>query len=207
MLRRALEAHYALIGQLLVRGTVPPQQLDDEITLKLILTPGSVERIDATAFPVRLVRVSSPLLQKLFGDPRVMLADPRVMLAASGRALLSAGYLPWLRPRLTLALGVADRRDGAGARRCAAVDAHTIVARQRPVRKPQPVWRGTGLYVQLSARAGRHAVLRASDDRNTTKNCSIFDPWLQEAAGQRCRAAAGQGRSVSSRRRWNWARG
>ncbi|VXD01091.1 Hemolysin activation/secretion protein [Sphingomonas sp. 8AM] len=166
---RALEAHYAQAGQVLVRVTVPPQQLDDGTTLKLILTPGFIERIDATAVPARVRSRVAATLQKLVGDSTVT-------LAAIERALLLAGDLPGLRLRSTLAPG-----SQVGATVLVLDGTHRPVTMQLSLDNglSESLGRygaGLGYTFNSALGLGETLYLRASGYPNTTKNRSILDP-------------------------------
>jgi hemolysin activation/secretion protein len=98
---RDLEAAYARAGYLLVRVSLPPQTIIDGQPLRLVVTDGYVEAVDATALPSlvrgRLAAVLSPLvgqkgLTRHDLERRLLLASdvPGVML----RSTLKPGGKP-----------------------------------------------------------------------------------------------------------------
>lgn len=166
---RALEAHYAQAGRVLVRVTVPPQQLDDGATLRLVVTQGYVERIDASAVPARVRRRVEATLAKLVNRPDVALAEIE-------RAVLLAGDLPGLQLRSTLAPG-----SQVGATVLVLDGTHRPVTAQLSLDNSlsESLGRyGAGLGFTFNSPLGQGEMiyLRASGYPNTTKGRSILDP-------------------------------
>jgi hemolysin activation/secretion protein len=98
---RALEAAYAQAGYLLARVTLPPQTIKDGLPLRLVVTDGYVESIDASALPgtakTRIEAVLKPLvgthaLTKRELERRLLLAGdtPGVLL----RSTIKPGKAP-----------------------------------------------------------------------------------------------------------------
>jgi hemolysin activation/secretion protein len=99
-----LEAAYAQAGYILVRITIPPQELKDGGTLRLIVVDGFIEAIDVKGVPERVRAVVAARTNALIGKRHIKLAEIE-------RRLLIAGDAPGLRLRSTLARG--EREGGA----------------------------------------------------------------------------------------------
>ncbi|QZN96496.1 ShlB/FhaC/HecB family hemolysin secretion/activation protein [Symbiopectobacterium purcellii] len=95
---RELEAAYAKAGYLLTRVTLPPQQINDGAPLRVIITDGFIEKIDASAFPITARRRMESMLAPLVGEKRLT----RSMLE---RRLLLAGDTPGVMLKSTLQPG------------------------------------------------------------------------------------------------------
>jgi hemolysin activation/secretion protein len=95
---RALEAAYAGAGYVLVRVVLPPQQLKDGGTIRLIIIDGFIETIDVSALPERVRELVIARVRDLIGKRHVKISEIE-------RRLLIAGDLPGLRLRSTLARG------------------------------------------------------------------------------------------------------
>lgn len=95
---RALEEAYARAGYLLVRVSLPPQTIRDGNPLRLVVTDGRVESIDASAMPERVRGRISAMLAPLVGKSGVTRSELE-------RRLLLAGDIPGLMLRSTLRAG------------------------------------------------------------------------------------------------------
>ncbi|WP_319802548.1 POTRA domain-containing protein, partial [Candidatus Symbiopectobacterium sp. NZEC135] len=95
---RELEAAYANAGYLLTRVTLPPQQINDGAPLRVIITDGFIEKIDASAFPITARRRMESVLAPLVGEKRLT----RSLLE---RRLLLAGDTPGVMLKSTLQPG------------------------------------------------------------------------------------------------------
>jgi hemolysin activation/secretion protein len=101
---QVLEAAYAQAGYILVRVALPPQQLRDGGTLRLIVVDGFIEAIDVKGVPDRVRALVVTKTNGLIGKRRIKLGEIE-------RRLLIAGDAPGLRLRSTLARG--QREGGA----------------------------------------------------------------------------------------------
>jgi hemolysin activation/secretion protein len=101
---QAFESAYAAAGYILVRVTLPPQELKDGGTVRLILVDGFVEAIDVKGVPERVRAVVAARTNALIGKRHIKLVEIE-------RRLLIAGDAPGLRLRSTLARG--EREGGA----------------------------------------------------------------------------------------------
>jgi len=97
---RALETAYVRAGYLLARVTLPPQTLKSGMPLKLIVTLGYVERIDASAFQGATRRRIEAVLQPLVGNHALTKGELE-------RRLLLAGDVPGVLLKSTLKAGKA----------------------------------------------------------------------------------------------------
>ncbi|CAG9295882.1 hemolysin activation/secretion protein [Celerinatantimonas diazotrophica] len=95
---RALETAYVRAGYLLARVTLPPQTLKSGMPLKLIVTLGYVERIDASAFQGATRRRIEAVLQPLVGNHAITKGELE-------RRLLLAGDIPGVLLKSTLKAG------------------------------------------------------------------------------------------------------
>jgi hemolysin activation/secretion protein len=100
---RALEAAYASAGYVLVRVVLPPQQLKDAGTIRLIIVDGFIETIDVSPLPERVRALVIARMRDLIGKRHIKIGEIE-------RRLLIAGDLPGLRLRSTLARG--DQQGG-----------------------------------------------------------------------------------------------
>ena len=94
----AIEAIHARAGYVLARVTVPPQDLTDGGTLRITVTDGFVEAVEAKGLPARVRRAVDARVAKLVNRRHVTLAQIE-------QALLIAGDVPGLALRSTLARG------------------------------------------------------------------------------------------------------
>lgn len=97
---QALETAYVQAGYLLARVTLPPQTIESGMPLKLIVTLGYVESIDASAFQGMARRRIEAVLQPLVGNPSLTRGELE-------RRLLLAGDIPGVRLKSTLKAGKA----------------------------------------------------------------------------------------------------
>ncbi|NVK35372.1 MAG: ShlB/FhaC/HecB family hemolysin secretion/activation protein [Rhodobacteraceae bacterium] len=95
---RALEAVYAQAGYLLARVTLPPQTIKDGLPLKLTVTDGYVESIDASALPGTAKSRVEAMLQPLVGKHALTKGELE-------RRLLLAGDTPGVLLKSTLKPG------------------------------------------------------------------------------------------------------
>ena len=95
---RDLEAAYARAGYLLVRVSLPPQTLRDGQPLKLVVTDGYVEAIDASALPDQARKRIEAVLAPLVGERSLT-------RSALERRMLLAGDVPGVMLRSTLKAG------------------------------------------------------------------------------------------------------
>ncbi|RFC66972.1 MULTISPECIES: ShlB/FhaC/HecB family hemolysin secretion/activation protein [Mesorhizobium] len=95
---RDLETAYARAGYILVRVSLPPQTVRDGESLKLVVTNGQVEKIDASALPERARKRVEAILSPLVNKPGVTKAELE-------RKMLLAGDVPGLMLRSTLKAG------------------------------------------------------------------------------------------------------
>lgn len=95
---RTLEEAYARAGYVLVRVTLPAQTIKDGKPLRLIVTSGQVEAIDASALPPALRARIEKVLAPLVGQPGVTKAELE-------RRLLLAGDTPGVMLKSTLKAG------------------------------------------------------------------------------------------------------
>lgn len=93
-----LETAYINAGYLLARVSLPPQQIKDGAPLRVVITDGYVERIDASALPESARHRVESLLQPLVGEKQVT----RKTLE---RRLLLAGDTPGVMLKSTLKPG------------------------------------------------------------------------------------------------------
>jgi hemolysin activation/secretion protein len=98
---QAYEAAYAQAGYILVRIAVPPQQLQDGGTLRLLVIDGFIESVDVRGVPERVRGVVASRTNTLIGKRRIKLGEIE-------RRLLLAGDAPGLRLRSTLARGTSE---------------------------------------------------------------------------------------------------
>lgn len=99
---QAYESAYAAAGYVLVRVTVPPQQLRDGGTLRLVVVDGFIEAVDVRGVPERVRATVAARTNSLIGRRHIKLGEIE-------RRLLLAGDAPGLRLRSTLARG---KREG-----------------------------------------------------------------------------------------------
>ncbi|WP_205910479.1 ShlB/FhaC/HecB family hemolysin secretion/activation protein [Rhizobium sp. FY34] len=95
---RRLEEAYAKAGYLLVRVTLPAQTIKDGKALRLVVTDGQVEAIDASALPPAVRARVESVLAPLVGQPGVRKAELE-------RRLLLAGDTPGVMLKSTLKAG------------------------------------------------------------------------------------------------------
>lgn len=96
-----LEGLYSRAGYPLVRVSVPPQQLVDGGTLRLVVIDGFIEAIDVNTLPERVRNV-------VVGRTNLLLGRPHLTTEQIERALLIAGDVPGLRLRSTLVRGTRE---------------------------------------------------------------------------------------------------
>ncbi len=94
----AIEAIHARAGYVLARVSVPPQDLADGGTLRIVVTDGFVEAVALKGLPARVQRAVRARVAKLVNRHHVTLAQIE-------QALLIAGDVPGLALRSTLARG------------------------------------------------------------------------------------------------------
>ena len=94
---------HARAGYVLVRVTVPPQELRDHGSLRIVVVDGFIERIEANAVPDRVRALVVERIAALVGRRHITLDEIE-------RWLLTAGDVPGLWLRSTL---VAVRRPAA----------------------------------------------------------------------------------------------
>lgn len=95
---RALETWFAASGRVLVRVSVPAQQLDNGAELRLVVTAGQIESVDTSNLPAPVRSRIAHMLAPLVGQSAVT-------MAAIERRLLLAGDMPGVALRSTLAPG------------------------------------------------------------------------------------------------------
>ena len=93
-----IEAAYARAGFVLVRVSVPPQQLHDNGPLQIVVTDGFVEAVDTSGPPAR---IRAPVRADAIGLEH----RPQLNLRDLEQALLTADALPGLHLRSILARG------------------------------------------------------------------------------------------------------
>jgi hemolysin activation/secretion protein len=96
----ALEQAYARAGYILVRVTVPPQKLNDSGALRIVIVDGFVEKVEVDNVPDRVRALVSARMASLIGRRHIKLDEIE-------RRLLTAGDVPGLRLKSTLARGKA----------------------------------------------------------------------------------------------------
>lgn len=96
----ALEQAYARAGYVLVRVTVPEQKLNDGGVVRIVVIDGFIEAIGVAQVPPRIRAVVASRMAPLIGRGHVRLAEIE-------RLLLTAGDVPGLRLKSTLARGKA----------------------------------------------------------------------------------------------------
>jgi hemolysin activation/secretion protein len=96
----ALEQAYARAGYILVRVTVPPQKLNDRGALRIVIVDGFVEKVEVDNVPDRVRALVSARMASLIGRRHIKLDEIE-------RRLLTAGDVPGLRLKSTLARGKA----------------------------------------------------------------------------------------------------
>ncbi|MDO9412629.1 MAG: ShlB/FhaC/HecB family hemolysin secretion/activation protein [Pseudolabrys sp.] len=94
----ALEEIYARAGYVLVRVTVPPQSLRDNGVLRIAVTDGFIE-------DVQVDRVPAQARALVAARSRMLIGRGHITLAQLERVLLTAGDIPGLRLKSTLARG------------------------------------------------------------------------------------------------------
>jgi hemolysin activation/secretion protein len=94
----ALEQAYARAGYVLVRVTVPPQKLNDRGALRIVVVDGFIEKVKVDNVPERLQALVIGRMASLIGRRHIMLEEIE-------RRLLTAGDVPGLRLKSTLARG------------------------------------------------------------------------------------------------------
>lgn len=97
---RDLEASYAKAGEILTRVVVPPQDLVDGATVKLVVVRGAIEAVDTNNVPKTIRRKVTAILASLTGRPGIS-------ISAIERQLTLASDLPGLTLRSTLLPGSA----------------------------------------------------------------------------------------------------
>lgn len=95
---RQLEAAYANAGYILVRVSMPPQTIKDGMPLKLVVTDGYIESIDATALPGAVRDQIEAMLKPLVGQRGMTRSKLE-------RRLLLAGDMPGVTIKSTLKAG------------------------------------------------------------------------------------------------------
>lgn len=100
-LATTIEQIHAKAGYVLVRVAVPPQELVDRGTLRLVVVDGFIEATDVGGVPARARAVVAHRTASLVGRRHLKLAEIE-------RALLIAGDVPGLRLRSTLERGSQD---------------------------------------------------------------------------------------------------
>jgi hemolysin activation/secretion protein len=96
----ALEQAYARAGYILVRVTIPPQKLNDRGALRIVIVDGFVEKVQVDSVPDRVRALVSARMASLIGRRHIKLDEIE-------RRLLTAGDVPGLRLKSTLARGKA----------------------------------------------------------------------------------------------------
>ena len=94
----ALEQAYARAGYILVRVTVPEQKLNDRGRLLIVIVDGFVEKVRVDNVPDRVRTLVTDRIASLVGRRHIKLEEIE-------RRLLTAGDVPGLRLKSTLALG------------------------------------------------------------------------------------------------------
>lgn len=94
----AIEASYARADYVLARIAIPPQELGDNGTLRLLLVDGFFENINFAGVPARIRPAVAASVAQLRNRPHLQLADIEL-------ALLVAGEAPGISLRSTLARG------------------------------------------------------------------------------------------------------
>jgi hemolysin activation/secretion protein len=97
-LANALEQAYARAGYFLARVTVPPQKLNDNGPLQIVVIDGFVEKVQVDNVPDRVRLLVTNRMASLVGRRHVKLGEIE-------RCLLIAGDVPGLRLKSTLARG------------------------------------------------------------------------------------------------------
>lgn len=95
-----IEAAHARRGYVLARVSVPPQELADGGTMRMVVTDGYIEKVDVTALPER---IREPVLRR--AEPLV--GKRQVTIAEIEQALSLAMDIPGLALRSTLVRGEA----------------------------------------------------------------------------------------------------
>lgn len=93
-----IEAAHVRAGFVLARISLPPQQLTDGGTLRLVVTDGFIESVDTSALPASVRGVTARRAASLEGKRRIKLAEIEEVLSL-------AADLPGLALRSTLARG------------------------------------------------------------------------------------------------------
>lgn len=93
-----IEAAHARAGFVLARVAIPPQNLQDGGTLRIVVIDGFIEQVDVSALPGRVQSVVARRLTGLQGHKHLRLSDIE-------RALLVANEVPGLTMRSTLLRG------------------------------------------------------------------------------------------------------
>jgi hemolysin activation/secretion protein len=94
----ALEQTYARAGYVLARITVPPQKLNDRGTLRIVVVDGFIEKVQVDNVPDRVRALVTDRMASLIGRRHIKLGEIE-------RRLLTAGDVPGLRLKSTLARG------------------------------------------------------------------------------------------------------
>lgn len=94
----ALEQAYARAGYVLVRVTVPEQKLNDGGIVRIVVIDGFIEAVGVEQVPPRIRAVVASRMAPLIGRGHITLAEIE-------RRLLTAGDVPGLRLKSTLARG------------------------------------------------------------------------------------------------------
>jgi hemolysin activation/secretion protein len=94
----ALEQAYARAGYVLVRVTVPPQNLNDRSDLRIVVVDGFIEKVQVDKVPDRARALVTRRMAALVGRRHVKLGEIE-------RRLLIAGDVPGLRLKSALARG------------------------------------------------------------------------------------------------------
>lgn len=97
----AIEAAYANAGYVLVRVGIPPQELKDGDTLRLVVVDGFIEDIDVAAVPDA---VRAPVL----GRVSALIGQKSIKLATIERHVMLAGEVSGVRLRSALARGKSE---------------------------------------------------------------------------------------------------
>jgi hemolysin activation/secretion protein len=94
----ALEQAYARAGYVLVRITVPPQELNDRGPLRIVVIDGFIEKVQVDNVPDRVRALVTDRMASLVGRRHIKLDEIE-------RRLLTAGDVPGLRLKSTLVRG------------------------------------------------------------------------------------------------------
>lgn len=168
-LAQTLELLYQQAGYFLVRVTIPPQEVKNGDTFRLLVIDGYLEAVDLQGVPARLRSQLEALLKPIVNQPRLKMADFE-------HVLMVARQMPGLSIHTTLVSG-----DDVGAT-VLVVEGDWIrysgsLSLNKRLSDPETGWNGA-LHMQLNQPLGRGEQFGAQLSGTPS---SLLSPWNAES--------------------------